>query len=106
MRITVKLLVMPEPGQGVKKPCLLAKARQWVEDCANCPDDSHSWNMIRMLFNKLAALKKLSPKQKELMSIIEPTVEKFGQYDSRGVDLRPEHLTTVRGENPIEGANE
>jgi hypothetical protein len=106
MKIALKLVVMPEPTKKKPGTCLLSKAKQWVEDCMEGADDSSSWNKIRMLFNKLAGMKKLSPAQQELMDLIVPVVEKYGMHDARGVDLRAEHLSVVRGTEPIEDANE
>lgn len=99
-KVAVSVMVMPDPPAKGSSPGerLMAAARGWLEECELYDGTGHAWSCLRKLYNKLAAIKQRTDHQEKLFSLISPTIEKFAQHDSRGVDVRAENLAIVRGD--------
>lgn len=103
-KVILKVLSMPEASPPTK-PRLACKVRGWLEEIESNTDSEHAWNMVRLLFNKLSRLKSRTRSQEELFKLVAPVVERFGQHDIRGVDIKAENLSIVRGTSPMEDDN-
>lgn len=90
---SVKLMLeIPMPTPAPQKPVQRAEPQEQkasvedkVREALDCIDSGHDsaveWSMINRVYKDLMALKKPSPRAKNLMGMIEPVLEKYGYFE-------------------------
>lgn len=90
---SVKLMLeIPMPSPAPQKPIAReepeeqkASVEDKVREALDCIDSGNEsaveWSMVNRVYRDLKALKKPSPRAKNLMGMIEPVLEKYGYFE-------------------------
>jgi hypothetical protein len=88
MDVKIALSIMqsaiPQPGaHQERKKTVLEKVRDFILDVeSGCDDKSHQWGYLKAIFLNLHKKKHLSEMEKDLLSLVEPCIMKYCEFDS------------------------
>jgi hypothetical protein len=88
VKINLEILMDKEAPERLPKKTAEEKVKEWIEDVESGRPSRGQWCRLRRLFNCLANSKKLSPRGRLILEMIEPVMQKYGLMDSKGVDLQ------------------
>lgn len=87
---------MPKPVETPRedRQSLEERVRECLDKIDSWDESRKEWEFIRTLNNKLQAKKKLGSRAKNLLKMIAPVIEKYGQRDPNGVTDDARHSTS------------
>lgn len=90
MKVSISI-EMPKPDTEIpevyKKVSVEDKIRQMLDLIDTDHSDHVDWETLRRLYNKLQSIKAPSRRQKNLIDMITPVMEKYGYSDAAGVAI-------------------
>jgi len=101
VHILVKLDA-PAPGKSkldhaTKELSIEEKVRAACELIDSCHESRKEWQLIRKLNNYLMRKKNRTKRQESILRMMQPTIEKYGQYAPEGVEQDASKHSTTRG---------
>lgn len=88
MKIIINIpMPAKEYPESFKCPSVEDKVRHLLDLIDTEYSTPADWETLRRLFNMLNAVKKPNKRQKNLIELIKPVMEKYGYSDSAGVSI-------------------